>query len=236
MERLVGPVAFVATAVAGLVGAARDAAAACVSAQAGRAVARVNCDNDGDVVAGQVGGNLVVIKDDDDIDHWVPVKEAPLPAKHAPIPLKDSAAKPDKGAPEKPPKEDRPADDRAEREPPNREPRDGAPEEPRDGRDGDRGGDGDVTVDLDCEADPETTTVTNNGAVPITVQSINPTGGRSIERDDVIEPGESVTYESGDEANGRFALGDELYADNDREAGVELSTTGGDFDAFCFAS
>jgi len=224
IRRIAGLLAPLAGTIEAVLGAGRSAAADCVSAQAGRAVARVGCDDDDTVVAGHLGGNMVTIKDDG------PDHPAAFPVPHKPIPVEHAPVKPAKPAPEKPPKE-KPADDR--------EPLDGRPDR-GDGAgrgDGTGRGDEDVTVDLDCESEPETITVTNDSADAITIDAVDPLRGRAIERDDVIEPGESVTYEAGQDAAGRFALGEEeLFPDDDEEAGVRISTSGGEIDALCFAS
>lgn len=217
-------VSAVVGAMHGALAFARSAAADCVSVQAGRAVVRVNCDEGTSVVAGHIGGNSVTIRDDDP-HPFTPLYHPPPIAKHP-----ASIAKPIKPAK---PVDREPTDttDRPERPDRNTDPGDGDAD-----RDQGRNAEPDVSVKLDCDADPETTTVTNNGTQPLTVEEIDPSGGPTIERDDVLDPGDSISYKSGADVQGRLAIGDELYDDDDSEAGVRVSTSGGNFDALCFAS
>lgn len=218
--RLTGFADVALAAATDLVAATRAAASGCVSAQAGRAVAQVDCDDDVSVAAGHLGGTFVTIEADD------PVAPLPLPVQH-PIPKPVAAPKPTAPTP-KPEHEAPPIRGEAR---PDRNGADPGDTPPRGGAQGD-----DLTVELDCDAVPETTRLTNHTSEPITVQEINPTSGEPITRDDTIAPGESITYQSGDNARGRFDLGPELYDDDDDEAKVLFNTSGGDFSGFCFAS
>jgi hypothetical protein len=225
LGRISGYAGFILASAAEATTVARTVASSCVSAVAGRAVAQVNCDDDISVSAGHLGGAFVTIVDDDPV--------ASLAAKHpAPVPIAHKPAKLDK--PDKPSDSDK-APDRGEVDPGDGDPGDGNPNNGG-GGDGGGGGQDDVSVELDCDASPETTRVTNNTSDPITVNEINPTSAEPIPRDDEIAPGDSITYQSGTDARGRFDVGGELYDDDDEDAQVRLSTSGGDFDGFCFAS
>ncbi len=225
---------------------ARDAAADCVSAQAGRATVRVNCDDEEKVVAGHTGGNFVVIRDSD--PEPVPVYAAkpaavakPIYPAHPPQPVEPvkvvEPIHPVAKAPlPKPPKSAPAKDD-------GRPDRDDAGDGPSDGDDpGDGPTDGDdvLTVRLDCDGSPETITVTNDAAHPIAVYEVSPISlddsGDPIVRDDLIDPGDSITYEGGRGASGRFDLGQDLFPDDAADSGVRLDTSGGEVDEFCFAS
>jgi hypothetical protein len=98
-----------------------------------------------------------------------------------------------------------------------------------------------LAVELDCEATPETIRVTNNGDAPVTVTSIDTivedVAGEPFVRDDTIRAGRTVTYQSGEGAEGRFVLGpNELFANDSRDEGVRLASSGGEIEALCFTS
>jgi hypothetical protein len=189
----------------------------CTVAQAGGAVARSGCDADDDLFASAAAR---------------PARPQVIAIDNDPAPL--HVAKPTKVA--KPPPESKEPKDPKGPKSEEPDPLDGPPAD----RPGGAGAQGNVTVELDCESNPETTAVTNNGAEPIRVQEIDSlvedAGGEPFARDDLVRPGRTVTYETGDEASGRFALGGEIYRNGDPDEGVRIATSGGEAEAFCFVS
>jgi hypothetical protein len=255
-------IARVAVALAAWVGIAPQGAADCTVASAGGASARAGCDDDSDVGIGtgllarsaaperpilatsddgctvaQAGG--AVARSGCDADDNLFATAAARPSRpqviaidNDPAPL--HVAKPAKVA--KPPPESKEPKDPKDPKSEEPDPLDGPPAN----RPGGDGVQGDIAVELDCESNPETTAVTNNGAEAIRVQEIDSlvedAGGEPFARDDLVRPGRTITYETGDEASGRFALGGEIYRNGDPDEGVRIATSGGEAEAFCFVS
>ena len=218
--------AATAAALLPLLASAGRAAASCVVARTGAASVSTGCAPDQADPMGGSFGPYVAVADGhpDPMPAYVPVYEpvyvpvyVPVHVPVHPTPVPKAAKAPrDAAAQDRPRNDDQATGDGAD--------------DPA----------ADIAIELDCAANPETTRVTNDGDAPVTVRSIEPRvgtdAGEPIAREDVIRPGRSITYQSGDGAEGRNDLGPELYLDDDRDEGVRLDTSGGEFETFCFAS
>ena len=98
---------------------------------------------------------------------------------------------------------------------------------------------GTILVTVSCTSTPESTTVTNNTTMGITVQSVGsifqPRAEEPFPRNDQLAPGQSITYESGATASLNRLTDQEIFISSVAEEGVRVQTSAGTVEALCSA-
>jgi len=97
-----------------------------------------------------------------------------------------------------------------------------------------------VTIELDCEGDPETVKVTNKGNKDLTIRRltsiVDPINREPFKIDETLKKGQGIKFETGDGARGKYKLSDQAIFDNKYpEEGVVLRTSDGTFEQKCDA-
>lgn len=99
-------------------------------------------------------------------------------------------------------------------------------------------GGGQLKIELDCDATPEEITITNRSNKEVEIEEI----GSLFDRDkaepyntnETLKRGQSVTFESGEDANGGDKLtGRELFDDEANKEGAKVNTSIGTFKERC---
>jgi hypothetical protein len=100
----------------------------------------------------------------------------------------------------------------------------------------------DLTVRVDCEGEPETTTIQNDGTTSVTIETVGsihePRSNEPFAVDEPLDAGGSITFESGTGA-AQNVLTEQFIYDNEvgSEEGAEVITsTGESFTARCGAA
>ena len=98
---------------------------------------------------------------------------------------------------------------------------------------------GQVRIELDCVGTPEETTITNRSAKEIEIEAVGSLVGREKAephkvRNVTLKRGQSVTFESGEDARGGDVLTKrELYDDESNREGAKVRTSIGTFKERC---
>ena len=95
-----------------------------------------------------------------------------------------------------------------------------------------------IKIDLDCDATPELTKITNRGSKEIKIESVGSLFGRTNREpynvNETLKPGQSIKLESGEDARGGDKLtGQELYDDESNRDGAKVNTSIGTFKERC---
>jgi hypothetical protein len=97
----------------------------------------------------------------------------------------------------------------------------------------------DLTVTVDCESDPENTTVKNNSNASVTIETVGsihePRSNEPFPVNEQLDPGETVTFESGFDATQNVLVNQFIY-DNEvgsQEGAEVVTSTGERFTALC---